>query len=185
MKALGLEGRSKATVGEAILSGLVDPGWDDEVGPNISRWEEQRGRNPLDQAGAVDDVLARLDAGLGLKPGRLPKAEHENWKNVLSLDEPKAAPAATAKPGFAGTMLGKTAPGMAARASAPSSPRNALRPERTGKKRRYDDSSFDGYAQTFEEDGGYSTGGIDERRNSATKRPKVEQKRKVSVKPTG
>ncbi|KAI7287463.1 hypothetical protein KC345_g479 [Hortaea werneckii] len=40
------------------------------------------------------------------------------------------------------------------RASAPASPAAAgaggsARPERTGKKRRYDDASFDGYAQTF------------------------------------
>ena len=113
-----------------------------------------------------------------MKPGRLPKAEDVQWKNMLGLDD-----AATAKPGqpavpaksMAGNFIAKTAPAAAVQRSAPTSPRTAARPVRENKKRRYDDSSFSGYGEGFDDDG-YSTGDGTGRRGSVSKR----QKRKVS-----
>lgn len=73
-------------------------------------------------------------------------------------------------------------------ASAPSSPRpshlanGGPRPERTGKKRRYDESSYAGYQEGYDDDDGYSTGGGggEERRRSGLGSQK-RQRRKVSL----
>ncbi|KAI7363759.1 hypothetical protein KC367_g4353 [Hortaea werneckii] len=88
-------------------------------GRGAAGWARSRGA-----AGAGDDGLA----------GR-----NGNPQSVLS----RTSAAAGAGSGWGGV-----------RASAPASPAAAgaggsSRPERTGKKRRYDDASFDGYAQTF------------------------------------
>jgi len=162
--------------------------FDMDVGGGLTHWESENGNVFADgEKGALEDVLVRLNGGLGLRGGQMPKGEHEHWKNILGLDEPKVGTPAVnaAKPGLLHPALAKTASAVAARASAPASPRYGLgRPDRAGKKRRYDDSSFDGYAQTFEEDRGYSTGGTDDRRGSASKRPRVEGNRKVSQQQT-
>ncbi|KAK4547286.1 hypothetical protein LTR36_000941 [Oleoguttula mirabilis] len=191
VKALGLEGRSKATANNGALQGLLDPNWDADVGGGVTWWQQEKG-DPLQSAGsgvAMTELLAKLDvATSSMRPGQLPKSEHKVWKDMLAVDDTaaKGTPATHATKLGLGThhpaLLAKTSAGVALRASAPSSPRNAFatRPERANKKRRYDDSSFDGYQQTFDEDGGYSTGGVDEagggaRRGSGGKRQKVEQ----------
>jgi len=159
-------------------------------------WAQQRAaENPRleDGAGGADELLGKLGAALSLAPGQLPKVEHEHWKGMLGLDEIKPMPVAlqATKPGHHGDLaaavagmnpaLARTAPNHAVRASAPASPHgggNGLgagaRPDRAGKRRRYDESSYEGY----DDEGGYSTGGIDDtaRRGSVGKR----QKRKVS-----
>ncbi|KAK5132932.1 hypothetical protein LTR08_008380 [Meristemomyces frigidus] len=180
VKQLGLEGRSKAHVGDGALAGLLHPDYDWDMGGGMTLWDQQKGELPQ-LGGDMSDLLAKLGAATSLRPGQMPKQEHKEWKDLLSLDEPaKNTPAVLpTKPGLlAQQALARSAPGLAARASAPSSPRSALgRPERAGKKRRYDDSSFDGYTQTFDEDG-YSTGGVDDarsRRGSGGKRAKSEQ----------
>ena len=42
VKALGLEGRSKAQIGNAALEGLLDPVWDTDVGGGMDVWHQQR-----------------------------------------------------------------------------------------------------------------------------------------------
>ena len=186
VKQLGLEGRSKAHVGDGALAGLLHPDYDWDVGGGMTLWDQQKGELPQLEGGDISALLAKLSTPNLLRAGQMPKQEHKEWKDLLSLDEPaKSTPAALpTKPGMlAQQALARSAPGLAARASAPLSPRNGVvvgRPERAGKKRRYDDSSFDGYTQTFDEDG-YSTGGKEDtgsRRGSGSasgKRMKVEQ----------
>lgn len=176
VKALGLEGRSKAQVGNAALEGLVDSMWDTNVGGGATWWQQRHLETPL--GGPGDDLLAKLDAAASMRPGQMPKAEHAKWKDILGFDEPKMTPlTGPAKPGLMNPALGKTAPGVFARASAPSSPRSLIgRPERANKKRRYDESSYSGYQDGFDDDG-YSTGGVDDantRRGSGAKRQKTD-----------
>lgn len=150
-------------------------------------WQDQRGEALLEDDGDMEIALSKLDAALGgMKPGRMPKAEHESWKAMLGLDETAAAnttavkqpPAPMKVP--ASAFLAKTAPATAARNhSAPSSPGRVAgvnRPERQGKKRRYDESSYEGY----DLEDGYSTSGVDDtgRRGSGGGK---RQKRKVSL----
>ena len=200
VKDLGLEGRNKASKGQAELEGLVDPGWDDDLGDGRTAWQDRMGDTMLGQHKA-DSMLGLLDTALDFKPGQLPGPEHSHWRGLLGLDEslPKPTPTTTttgpnlttggpSKPPTS-TLLSKTAPATAASASrnsAPASPRNHhdTRPERAGKKRRYDESSYAGYQEGYEDDG-YSTGnGVDEagRRSSggAGGGGGKRQKRKVS-----
>lgn len=177
-KNLGIDGRNKASVQEGHLVGLVDPLWDSLVSGSTSMWDAKMEGSALDGP-TTNTMVGGLGRAFGFKAGRLPKAEHAEWTQQLGLDDApvaaKAPPAKAAPPKApTPTVVSKTAPPTASRASVPSSPRAAGgRPERAGKKRRYDESSYEGY-----DDDGYSTGGVDEsgRRTSGTKRVK----RKVS-----
>lgn len=166
VKAMNLEGRFKPTVKDKELYGLLDPDWDADMGGGETLWQQQRGGVLLSaDAAMTGDLLAKLDVATSLRPGTLPKAEHKEWKDMLA---PPDEPAKGGTPATTATKLGslakpvglaKTTAGTTLRASAPASPR---RPERSGKKRRYDDSSFDGYQQTYDDEAGYSTGGVDD-----------------------
>lgn len=180
VKALGLDGRNKATVIKRDLQELLNPVFDIELEDGRTVFQFERGQPLLGQVEAEAEMLGLLDQALDLKPGRLPRGEHENWRSSLGLDEqaPVPAVAPVVKPAPATkTFLSKTAPGAGMRNSAPASPRGvfgAVRPERAGKKRRYDESSYEGY-----DEDGYSTGGLDDagRRGSGSGK---RQKRKVS-----
>lgn len=168
---LGIEGRNKATVQEGHLQGLVDPLWDAPISEGVTMWDE-RNENTKFSASNTNDIMDRLQSALKFKVGNLPKAEHNEWTQQLGLDEVAAPrPPANALQTSKSTnnvLLAKTAPLATVRASAPTSPASA-RPDRAGKKRRYDESSYEGY-----DDDGYSTGGMDDRRNGAKR-----MKRKV------
>lgn len=176
VKALGLEGRNKAESNLHELEGLLDAGWSQLVDGNRPMWQAHwEGQNMvLGNADHENDVLSKLDAALKMEPGKLPKKEHDQWKNMLGLDD-SAAPAGPVKGAASklppGSALAKTAPAMAARNSAPASPRGTVRPDRSGKKRRYNDSSFEGYEH---EDDGHLSAGVDDtgRRVSGSKRQK-------------
>lgn len=175
-KALGLEGKNKAEKNLHELEGLADNGWGMLVDGKRSMWQAtwEDQKMVLGNADHENDLLRKLDTALKMEPGRLPDKDHAHWKNMLGLDE-SAAPAAATKGAAAklpaGSVLARTAPGMAARNSAPASPKGAIRPDRSGKKRSYQDSSFEGYDN---EDEGHLSAGTDDtgRRASGHKRAK-------------
>lgn len=137
---LGVEGRNKATVQEGHLQGLVDPLWDAEVSGNVTMWD-QKTENVKMNGTSTEDLLISLNDALRLRPGRLPRAEYAEWRQQLGLDDAGANPkeALPARPPDV-----NSAP-TNARSSVPSSPNGTLRPDRAGKKRRYDESSYEGY----------------------------------------
>ncbi|KXT04319.1 hypothetical protein AC578_7979 [Pseudocercospora eumusae] len=180
LKTLGLEGRNKAVPNQGELSGLLDPGWSQEMQPGsgVTLWDNNWSeRGKLGDSNAEADLLSKLDAALKMGPGQLPGKERESWNNVLGLDDPsvpsKGATATAKAPLASNPALAKTSAAHAMSSSAPASPRNQIRPDRKGKKRSYDDSSFEGYNQGYDDDG-YSTGGLDDtgRRRDASKRQK-------------
>lgn len=140
-----------------------------------------------------DGPTTKVERALQFNTGRLPRDEDEKWRATLALDEPLVTATKSGPPKSAqhasGAVNGLLKPGLntGMRASAPASPAirspgsgagsaatGADRPDRAGKKRRYDDASFEGYeAAGWAEDDGYSTGGGD-----AAKRGK---RRRVSV----
>lgn len=167
VKSLGFAGRNKAQANQNELQGLLDPLWDQEIQPGVSLWQSQT-RDSGKQLGtpeAESDLSSKLDAAFQLLPGRLPAQLHKEWQNMLGLDDQstgggtKANTTPAVKPAI-GSATARTAPTVSARASAPASPGNVARPERSGKKRSYQDSSFEGYDQGYDDDG-YSTGGRD------------------------
>ncbi|KAK4506583.1 hypothetical protein PRZ48_000315 [Zasmidium cellare] len=166
VKALGLEGRNKATQNEHELWGLVDPAWEQELEPGLTGWQQKlREVNlPLARTEAHDNVFSKLDAALALHPGRLPPKEHKEYQSMLGLDDPAVGvkPGMNKVPNGPVSAVAKTAPATQIRNSAPASPGSmAGRPDRANKKRRYDDASYVGYQEGYEDDG-YSTGGMDD-----------------------
>ncbi|KAI7008265.1 hypothetical protein KC355_g7003 [Hortaea werneckii] len=114
--------------------------------PEHKRWEAVLGLN---------DSNAAANSGAGAK-GATGLARSRGVA-AGSGDDGSAAAGRNGNP--PSSLLSRTSAAAAGsgggmRASAPASPAAAgvggnSRPERTGKKRRYDDASFDGYAQTF------------------------------------
>ena len=159
-------------------------------------WYDQRvyGKELERALDATGPVLQKLDKAVAMRGGQLPKDEHEKWKAVLGFDEPVPAAPAVAV-GKTGAPLPRSASVAASaaqasfarsgqalptgvRASAPSSPRTgaggaAIRPDRMGKKRRYDDASFEGYSESgLESDGGVGVDG-DRKSSLGKKRRRV------------
>ncbi|KAF2717755.1 Rox3-domain-containing protein, partial [Polychaeton citri CBS 116435] len=178
-KELGLEGNLKATEGGRELEGLADPGWD-SVWPDGRTAFQVRHTETMLEAPSQKELLAKLDDAFSLGSGQLPQAVHNEWKDYLKLDDiPPPKPTnplkAVGNKGAASNLLSKTSPGAAIRSSAPASPRNLSgRPDRPGRKRRYDDSSFSGYQEGYEDDG-YSTGGDAGRKGGSIKRQKRKE----------
>ena len=178
VKKQDLPGRNKPTVVEGELMGFMEwpeEGWYDQriYGRELEHaLDPQRGRLWRSDDPSAS-ATAKLERALQMNPGRLPREHDEKWRATLALDEPaavasKPGSANLKQPTFAPTaahpLLNK--PGLAStslRASAPASPLRGpggeIRPDRAGKKRRYDDASFEGYETGWAEDDGYSTGG--------------------------
>nr|POE47589.1 mediator of rna polymerase ii transcription subunit 19 [Quercus suber] len=165
-KTLGLEGRIKAAKTESpveILGGLLDPGWDQVGGDGKTWWEGRWADLPLNDPQGLEALIQKTESAFALQPGRLPKREHDSWASMLGLDDTvagRATPASQQTPAR-NPAVTKAAPTIAARSPGPASPGDAnavLRPERAGRKRRYDESSYTGYQEGYDDDG-YSTGG--------------------------
>ncbi|KAL1306652.1 hypothetical protein AAFC00_005326 [Neodothiora populina] len=164
VKTFALPGKNKPTDRPGELMGLMEwpeEGWYDQRvhGKELERWESL-------------PVMAKLGKALQMNPGKLPAEEHDKWKNLIAFDDtaaktPSLAPSRTP----AHQAMLKSQP-TSMRASAPASPRvgQGVRPDRPNKKRRYDESSYHGYNDGFHDDDGYSTGGLDDKRSSATKK---------------
>nr|POE71394.1 mediator of rna polymerase ii transcription subunit 19 [Quercus suber] len=165
-KTLGLEGRIKAAKTDSpveILGGLLDPGWD-QLGADGKTWWEGRWTDlPLNDPRGFEPLTQKTESAFAMQPGRLPKREHDNWASMLGLDDaiagkltPALHPTSAQNPAVA-----KAVPTVAVHSPAPASAgevSGALRPERAGRKRRYDESSYTGYQEGYDDDG-YSTGG--------------------------
>ena len=187
----------------------MDPAWDTLNADGRTWWQASEHMEPVLDENAVNQVEALLGDALDMRPGRLPPKQHQEYKNLLGLDDPTLAapmtsitapPTGPVRPPSTNPLLSRTlaqTPTLKNN-SAPASPRNphphgpagAVRPERAGKKRRYDESSYTGYHEGFEDDGYSTGGGLDERRGSAGGRngsgsANKRQKRKVSGRQAG
>jgi len=184
VKNLELAGRPTAKPGNGALGGLVDPAWDNDAGDGAHNWWDMQrpdGAKLSTPDGGWGDIAAKLTSAFaGLRPGQLPKAEHQEWHHNLGLDIDNNITATPSLPAvkpslLANPALAKTGVAQAMRNhSAPASPGAlAARPDRQGKKRSYHDSSFAGYNEGFVDDDGYSTGDGANLRNGPGKRQKT------------
>lgn len=164
VKNLALPGKNKPTDRAGELLGIME--WPDEA------WQDQRVYGKELEKAESAPIMAKLGQALQFNPGRLPNDDHDKWKSLLNYEEtattkgtPSLAP--TKNPAQQAMLKSQSS---SLRASAPASPRSSqgVRPDRPNKKRRYDESSYHGYNDAY--DDGYSTGGIDDKRDSATKK---------------
>lgn len=156
IKQLEISGKNKSVKQPGELASIMD--FPDE------EWYNQKVFGKEVTQGLSDEVKTKLERSLNMLPGKLPSAEREKWEDFVNLDDAAKAKTSTTagqkKPQQAASAkLG--IPALPRRPSIALSPADRIaRPERTGKKRRYDDNSFEGYGDGFVDDAdrsGYST----------------------------
>ncbi|KAH0553482.1 hypothetical protein GP486_006446 [Trichoglossum hirsutum] len=179
IQAFDLAGRNESVKQpEGQPGGLLEMlDWPDE------EWHNQKVTGREIEKGFNEVVLAKLNKALKMEPGPLPDFD----ESILGLDlEPPLAPVGIsslkrplqqASNNFRQPVAVAHTNGATPRpVESPSS--DPARPKRTGKKRRYDDRSFEGYGEGFVDDdaemgtGGYSTGEGEDGRRSGKKRRK-------------
>ncbi|KAI9819937.1 MAG: hypothetical protein M1827_006507 [Pycnora praestabilis] len=176
VKNFGVAGKNKPIKHvEGQPGGLMEMvSWPDE------EWYNQKVAGREIEKGFDETLLAKLEHATKMEPGPLPNADY--WKEVLGLDEEKKPPPASetaSKRPVAQAAKVTQVNGATPRAAVivESASGDPARPKRSGRKRRYDEHSFEGYGEGFVDDdlemagGGYSTGeGEENRRGSASKK---------------
>ena len=170
LKTLGLSGRNRAVKHEEGKGmGLKE----------LSMWPEEEWRNQKVggkdvQKGLTQNMLAKLDKAMQMQPGPIPN--NNEWEDLLGHEKPKPAeqnPKASKPQNVTTVRTNVQVNGTTANAE-------AVRPKRTGRKRRYDEHSFEGYGEGFLDDdvdaGGYTSGETHASRKSGSskKRKKVK-----------
>ena len=179
MKTFGLAGRNKAVKHEGTTGGFAEMlAWPEE------EWQNQRvGSNNL-LSGLPAHIEAKLEKAMKFEPGPVPR--NDEWENILGHEKLKA-PLPTVEPKLKQPAQlppkqGKSSGNVNGLIVGTSGADEAVRPKRTGKKRRYDEHSFEGYGEGFVDDegdavdgGGYSSGeGSRKSGASKKKRKKVD-----------
>lgn len=180
IKSFNISGREKEVVHPPDQPGslIETASWPAE------EWYAQKVAGKPAQTGLSESILAKLEQALTMETGPVPNFD----SNILGYE---ALPTADGKPPIpqgnvkAGSFSAPqppngTTPRITATAAAvPTAPAEPPRPKRTGKKRHYDERSFEGYGEGFVDDdadgagaGGYSTSD-GERRSRKKKRKKV------------
>ncbi|KAF2862752.1 Rox3-domain-containing protein [Piedraia hortae CBS 480.64] len=148
VKDLDISGKFEPKKEAWELVGLIDPAWDTAPSGDKTLWQEQKlSQYPSMDLEGSSALLDKLGSALGgMVKGQLPAKEHKHWADQLGPERHL-----TIKPFTC----------VKQRASAPVSPRGPIaRPNRVNKKRRYDESSYSGYADGFiDDEGGYTTAG--------------------------
>ncbi|KAH0538643.1 hypothetical protein FGG08_004780 [Glutinoglossum americanum] len=179
IQAFDLAGRNDSVKHpEGQPGGLLEMlDWPDE------EWQNQKVAGREIEKGFGEAMLAKLNKALKMEPGPLPEFD----ESILGLDlEPPPAPVGVsslkrplpqANHGFRQPVAAVHTNGATPRPiESPSA--DPARPKRAGKKRRYDERSFEGYGEGYVDDdvdmgaGGYSTGDGEDGRRSGKKRRK-------------
>ena len=170
VKSLGLAGRNRAVKHEKEkmlgLAAMAD--WPEE------EWQNQKVMGRDVQKGLSSTTLAKLEKAMRMQPGPIPN--NNEWEDLLGFEKAapvqpvmESAPKSQKRKHSSNTDgLSNGAPRLktvkvSASASASASASEAPRPKRSGKKRRYDDHSFEGYGEGFVDDEGgdtVMTGGV-------------------------
>jgi len=176
IKSFNLAGRNKAVKYEEGKPGgfMEIVQWPDE------EWHNQKVIGRDVEKGLVDGMLAKLDCAMKMEPGLVPN--NEAWEDILGHEKAKPIPSpaelATKKPLPPITNNAKPNHNTPSNTSGTPSAEVA-RPKRSGRKRRYDEHSFEGYGEGYVDDdgeiggGGYSSGDGEGSRGSSKKKRKI------------
>lgn len=173
LKTLGLAGRNRPVKHDPEKGmGLRDLTlWPEE------EWQNQKVAGKDVHTGLPASALAKLDKAMQMQPGPVPN--NSMWEDQLGHEKIKPTGSKTIKvPQKAPTTTSTKTNGQV---NGTTTDGEAIRPKRTGRKRRYDEHSFEGYGEGYVDDdldldhGGYSSGDTQFSRRSSTnkKRKKV------------
>ncbi|KAF2401105.1 Rox3-domain-containing protein [Trichodelitschia bisporula] len=145
------EGKIKAMHLAGVNKAVNAPG---EFFPNIlmfpdEEWDVQKAAAHRISGGLKRPFLRNLDAAMEMDRGPLPAQEMEKWRRIVGSDDVVKKAVSVAPEPVRKALTGRVG------SSVPSPGLKAVRPdrpERTGTKRRYDDSSFKGYGEGYADD---------------------------------
>ena len=167
LKTLGLSGRNRAVKHDPEKGmGLRElTMWPEE------EWQNQKVAGKDVQNGMPADIMAKLEKAMQMQPGPLPN--NSEWEDQLGHEKIKQTEAKASKLSQNTITKQNTQINGAITSTNP----EAIRPKRTGRKRRYDEHSFEGYGEGYVDDdvdiGGYSSGDTQfSRRSSSNKKRK-------------
>ncbi|KAL6718037.1 hypothetical protein ACLMJK_004122 [Lecanora helva] len=169
LKTLGLSGRNRSVKHEPAKGmSLRDLTlWPEE------EWQNQKVTGKDIHQGLPAALKAKLENAMQMQPGPVPN--NSEWEDQLGHEKVKPLDTKVSKTAQPSTATNK-ANGQANGANANA---EAIRPKRSGRKRRYDEHSFEGYGEGYVDDdvdlGGYSSGDTQfSRRSSTNKRRKKD-----------
>ena len=178
VKSFGLAGRNKATKHEDNHpGGLVELiAWPEE------EWHVQKVVGKEIEKGLPANIQAKLEKALKLEPGPVPR--NDEWESILGLEKLKqTGPGIDLKskdPSQPTKKVNGNANGMGLVINA-STGAEAIRPKRSGRKRRYDEHSFEGYGEGYvDDDGAVSNGGYSSGEGSRISSSSKKKRKKVS-----
>lgn len=168
LKTLGLSGRNRAVKHEPnkgmSLRDLTL--WPEE------EWQNQKVSGKDIHQGLPAGVMAKLDKAMQMQPGPVPNSSE--WEDQLGHEKIKPVNAKASK---APQNTATASANVNGQVNGADTSAEAIRPKRAGRKRRYDEHSFEGYGEGFVDDeadlGGYSSGDTQfSRRSSSNKKRK-------------
>ena len=172
LKPLGLAGKNKGVQAEPEKRLLETYFWPEE------EYHSQKVHGKDVRRGLPAATLAKLEKAMHMQPGPLP--DNSKWEEIFGFEKTKPIGTAFDKKGKASTsatQISEQVNGHRAVAAA-GAESEETRPKRAGKKRRYNDDSFEGYAEGFVDDAEDAVGGEGysseerSRRGSGSKRRK-------------
>lgn len=188
IKSFGLAGRNRAVKHElGKIAGLMElVQWPDE------EWHNQKVLGKEVEKGLGEVLLAKLDLAMKMEPGPVPN--NETWEDLLGHEKIKPIPSPADVPMKKSLPIPANTVRLSSQNNAPNTvatpSAEVARPKRSGKKRRYDEHSFEGYGEGYVDDdgdpggAGYSSGGGEgSRRGGSSKKKRKMVGLSVSVIP--
>ncbi|KAI4203121.1 MAG: hypothetical protein LQ346_001855 [Caloplaca aetnensis] len=154
VKAFGLAGRNRMVKHnhEKSMGLLQMTQWPAE------EWHNQKVHGRDVREGMSEDTMKKLDLAMRMQPGPVPNTAENDWEDLLGNERAKPLPTIDERPKKANRPDNVVKGNSQANGVRPATDTvpitDANRPKRTGKKRRYDDHSFEGYGEGFLDDDG-------------------------------
>ncbi|KAL8944091.1 MAG: hypothetical protein Q9216_000682 [Gyalolechia sp. 2 TL-2023] len=175
IKSFGLAGRNRAVKTNELSKGLLHMAqWPAE------EWHNQKVHGKDVRGGFSQAAMQKLKDAMSMRKAPVPDTAEYHWDDVLGIEKAKPLPdERLAKPSRQDSSVKVNGQNNGVRIQPETaSIIKANRPKRTGKKRRYDDHSFEGYGEGYLDDdgdilgdlGGYSSddgsrrGGVSKKR---------------------
>lgn len=180
VKSLGLAGRNRAVKHEKGKDmGLLDmTKWPEE------EWHNQKVAGKDVHKGLPSGILAKLERAMQMQPGPVSNTPENDWEDLLGHEKVKPLPTiAEQNPKHAihAEKLKAKPIGQVNGVRTPVGKDQVvevLRPKRPGKKRRYDEHSFEGYGEGYVDDDGDLIEGSGYTSNEDSRKSATAKKRK-------
>ena len=179
VKTFGLAGRNRAVKYEAGKpGGLMELAmWPEE------EWQNQKAIGKEVQKGLPSAIMAKLERAMKMEPGPVPN--NNDWEDLLGHEKakpfsPTEQNTKKSQPEKSSAKIKGQTNGSPMTVGTPSAAEVA-RPKRSGRKRRYDEHSFEGYGEGYVDDDGEVTGGGGYSSGQGSRRSSVSKKKRKKV----